>query len=54
MTHFLVSRCSLLVAGRLKSADRPVFGQYACAGLTGKVLRVGDKVEIMERVPISE
>lgn len=36
-------------------ADKPVFGQYACAGPSGAVLRVGDHVEVSGRVdhPIS-
>ena len=29
---------------------RPVFGQYACAGPSGAVLRVGDEVEITEHL----
>ncbi|KAK4895016.1 hypothetical protein LTR27_006883 [Elasticomyces elasticus] len=29
---------------------KPVFGQYACAGPSGAVLRVGDEVEVTERV----
>lgn len=29
---------------------KPVFGQYACAGPSGAVLRVGDEVEITERL----
>lgn len=30
--------------------DKPVFGQYACAGPSGAVLRVGDEVEVTERI----
>lgn len=30
--------------------DKPVFGQYACAGPSGAVLRVGDEVVVAERV----
>lgn len=30
--------------------DKPVFGQYACAGPSGAVLRVGDEVEVTERL----
>ena len=30
--------------------DKPVFGQYACAGPSGAVLHVGDEVEITDRV----
>ena len=33
-----------------KFPHKPVFGQYACAGPNGAVLRVGDEVEITERV----
>ncbi|KAK4501632.1 hypothetical protein PRZ48_007441 [Zasmidium cellare] len=29
---------------------KPVFGQYACAGPAGAVLRVGDEVEVTERI----
>ncbi|EMC97335.1 hypothetical protein BAUCODRAFT_448661 [Baudoinia panamericana UAMH 10762] len=29
---------------------KPVFGQYACAGPSGAILRVGDEVEVTERV----
>nr|POE90362.1 mitochondrial amidoxime reducing component 2 [Quercus suber] len=29
---------------------KPVFGQYACAGPSGALLRVGDEVELTERV----
>ncbi|EME42873.1 hypothetical protein DOTSEDRAFT_72348 [Dothistroma septosporum NZE10] len=29
---------------------KPVFGQYACAGPSGAVLRVGDEVEVVERL----
>ena len=32
------------------SKDKPVFGQYACAGPSGAVLRVGDEVEVTERI----
>ncbi|KAK4570075.1 hypothetical protein LTR86_003045 [Recurvomyces mirabilis] len=32
------------------TADKPVFGQYACAGPSGAVLRVGDEVEVTDRV----
>ncbi|KAK3070492.1 hypothetical protein LTR53_010369 [Teratosphaeriaceae sp. CCFEE 6253] len=32
---------------------KPVFGQYACAGPSGAVLRVGDEVEITSRVDAS-
>ncbi|EME81782.1 uncharacterized protein MYCFIDRAFT_78781 [Pseudocercospora fijiensis CIRAD86] len=34
---------------------KPVFGQYACAGPSGAVLRVGDDVDVTERVsrPVS-
>lgn len=32
------------------NADKPVFGQYACAGPSGAVLRVGDEVEVTERI----
>jgi hypothetical protein len=31
-------------------ADKPVFGQYACAGPSGAVLRVGDEVKVTERI----
>ena len=31
-------------------ADKPVFGQYACAGPNGAVLRVGDDVKVIQRV----
>lgn len=31
-------------------ADKPVFGQYACAGPAGAVLRVGDEVEVTEKI----
>lgn len=31
-------------------ADKPVFGQYACAGPSGALLRVGDEVHVTERV----
>ena len=30
--------------------DKPVFGQYACAGPSGAVLRVGDQVQVTERI----
>lgn len=30
--------------------DKPVFGQYACAGPSGAVVRVGDDVEITESI----
>ena len=30
--------------------DKPVFGQYACAGPSGALLRVDDEVEVIERV----
>lgn len=33
-----------------KFPHRPVFGQYACAGPSGAVLRVGDDVEITDRL----
>ncbi|OQO03707.1 hypothetical protein B0A48_10372 [Cryoendolithus antarcticus] len=33
-----------------KFPNKPVFGQYACAGPSGAVLRVGDEVEITERI----
>ncbi|QIW98445.1 hypothetical protein AMS68_003963 [Peltaster fructicola] len=32
-----------------KFPNKPVFGQYACAGPSGAVLRVGDEVEVTER-----
>ncbi|KAK4539816.1 hypothetical protein LTR36_010350 [Oleoguttula mirabilis] len=32
-----------------KFPHKPVFGQYACAGPSGAVLRVGDEVEVTER-----
>jgi hypothetical protein len=34
---------------RLNETDRPVFGQYAFAGPSGRILRVGDRVEVIER-----
>ena len=30
--------------------DKPVFGQYACAGPSGAVLHVGDEVQVTDRV----
>jgi uncharacterized protein YcbX len=33
-----------------KFPNKPVFGQYACAGPSGAVLRVGDEVEVTERI----
>ncbi|KAI6908013.1 hypothetical protein KC355_g18658, partial [Hortaea werneckii] len=33
-----------------KFPHKPVFGQYACAGPSGALLRVGDEVEVIERV----
>ena len=41
------SQSSLKLTIRL---DKPVFGQYACAGPSGAVLRVGDEVEVTERI----
>ena len=33
-----------------KFPHKPVFGQYACGGPSGAVLRVGDEVEVMEQI----
>ena len=44
-SHELIYRHSLT-----QYLDKPVFGQYACAGPSGAVLRVGDQVVITERV----
>ncbi|KAI7085843.1 hypothetical protein KC363_g6103 [Hortaea werneckii] len=33
-----------------KFPHKPVFGQYACAGPSGALLRVGDEVDVIERV----
>lgn len=36
------------------SPDKPVFGQYACAGPSGAVLRVGDEVKVTEFIAKAE
>ncbi|KXL42456.1 hypothetical protein M433DRAFT_140162 [Acidomyces richmondensis BFW] len=37
-----------------KFPHKPVFGQYACAGPSGAILRVGDEVQVTERVSRSQ
>lgn len=34
----------------MTAPDKPVFGQYACAGPSGAIVRVGDEVLVTQRV----
>lgn len=43
----LMPQCTLIRLTIL--SDKPVFGQYACAGPSGAVLRIGDEVEVVQR-----
>ena len=44
-------RSAIIISVKLTPIiDKPVFGQYACAGPSGAVLHVGDEVEVVDRV----